>query len=160
MEIHSWSDAKRLGLDKYFTGRACKHGHIAMRYTSTGTCQDCIRASKGVLPKGVERARYAVPSDLVPAWVVVHPLTRQAVHEMCDLFILAKYPDAILEQCGPAGKERNVSATHAQVGFLVPLEYKALAQARAHEMYKPHAARISPAHPFAPLPGAPSPEWR
>jgi len=33
--------AKQLGEKYYFTGRPCKHGHIAKRYTSKGICFEC-----------------------------------------------------------------------------------------------------------------------
>lgn len=36
-----YQEAKRLGLKKYSTGRACKKGHIVERYTSTRTCTRC-----------------------------------------------------------------------------------------------------------------------
>lgn len=38
------ADAKRLGITTYFTGVACKRGHVAPRFTSSATCCEC-RAS-------------------------------------------------------------------------------------------------------------------
>jgi len=35
------SEAKRLGLTRYYTGKPCKHGHIAERLTSCGRCCEC-----------------------------------------------------------------------------------------------------------------------
>jgi hypothetical protein len=35
------ADAKALGLKRYFTGMPCKHGHIADRLVSNGTCMNC-----------------------------------------------------------------------------------------------------------------------
>lgn len=35
--------AKELGAKYYFTGRPCKHGHIAKRATVSGSCYDCLR---------------------------------------------------------------------------------------------------------------------
>jgi hypothetical protein len=37
------SEAKALGLVRYTTGRACKHGHVGDRNTSDGVCLDCSR---------------------------------------------------------------------------------------------------------------------
>lgn len=37
------SEAKGLGLKQYFTGKVCKHGHIAKRNTISGTCVECQR---------------------------------------------------------------------------------------------------------------------
>ena len=38
--------AKQLGLATYFTGKPCKHGHIAERGVDNGTCRDCSRIGK------------------------------------------------------------------------------------------------------------------
>lgn len=36
--------AKSSGESRYFTGKPCKHGHIAQRVTASRTCIECIRA--------------------------------------------------------------------------------------------------------------------
>jgi 5-methylcytosine-specific restriction endonuclease McrA len=36
------AEAKALGYTRYFTGNSCKHGHTAERYTSNGSCIECI----------------------------------------------------------------------------------------------------------------------
>jgi hypothetical protein len=41
MEIITREDAHKSGRLYYFTGKPCKRGHIAQRYTSTGGCRDC-----------------------------------------------------------------------------------------------------------------------
>jgi 5-methylcytosine-specific restriction endonuclease McrA len=40
---NSRAEARALGLPRYFTGKLCKHGHIAERYTATYRCQVCDR---------------------------------------------------------------------------------------------------------------------
>ena len=40
MQIISCKDAKALGLKRYYTGKPCKHGHIAERHV-TGGCAVC-----------------------------------------------------------------------------------------------------------------------
>lgn len=35
--------ALEAGLTQYFTGRPCKHGHVAMRSSSSGTCVECAK---------------------------------------------------------------------------------------------------------------------
>jgi hypothetical protein len=42
-EIISRADAKSKGLSRYFTGRPCKHGHVALRKTVNGVCAECSR---------------------------------------------------------------------------------------------------------------------
>jgi hypothetical protein len=41
IEIISRKDAQEQGLDRYFTGKACKHGHTSQRYTSNAKCVEC-----------------------------------------------------------------------------------------------------------------------
>jgi hypothetical protein len=43
-EIISRSEAKAQGLKTYFTGKPCKHGHVAIRQTSNGSCRECSDA--------------------------------------------------------------------------------------------------------------------
>ncbi len=39
--IISRKDAKAYGLVRYFTGKPCKHGHVAERHTCNSSCVDC-----------------------------------------------------------------------------------------------------------------------
>lgn len=43
MKIVTRKDAINLGLPRYFTGRVCKHGHLAERHTINLTCCECNR---------------------------------------------------------------------------------------------------------------------
>lgn len=43
LEVISRKVAKARGLDRYFTGKACKHGHISERHTASGVCVECQR---------------------------------------------------------------------------------------------------------------------
>jgi|SRR5690349_10328282 len=46
MQIISRKEAKVQGLKHYFTGVACKRGHVNERYVSTGNCVDCLSIVK------------------------------------------------------------------------------------------------------------------
>lgn len=48
METMERTEAATRGLSKYFTGRPCKRGHVAHRYTYNGNCSKCasMRTSK------------------------------------------------------------------------------------------------------------------
>jgi hypothetical protein len=41
-KIISRAEAKRRGLNRYFTGKPCKHGHLGDRRTRNGECHQCI----------------------------------------------------------------------------------------------------------------------
>jgi hypothetical protein len=54
-EIISHKDALARGLTYYFTGKACKRGHVADRWASTRGCVKCVRQSRmGDQPKPVD----------------------------------------------------------------------------------------------------------
>lgn len=38
--------AKDRGLKRYFTGKPCKHGHVAERIVTTGQCVECVRVNE------------------------------------------------------------------------------------------------------------------
>ena len=44
MQIISRAEAKAKGLKRYFTGKPCKHGHVAERQVFNATCVKCERA--------------------------------------------------------------------------------------------------------------------
>lgn len=44
MEIITRAEAKARGLGRYFTGKPCKHGHVAERVTANGSCWPCSAA--------------------------------------------------------------------------------------------------------------------
>jgi len=43
----SQSEAQRLGVSQYFTGRSCKYGHVSPRQRSNGLCLKCHTLKQG-----------------------------------------------------------------------------------------------------------------
>lgn len=43
MNVISCKEAKAQGLTMYYTGKPCKHGHIAQRLVVNGTCYECVK---------------------------------------------------------------------------------------------------------------------
>lgn len=43
MEIIRRKDAIERGLDRYFTGKPCKRGHLCFRYVSSNGCSQCVK---------------------------------------------------------------------------------------------------------------------
>lgn len=43
MTPSSWSEARDAGVDRYFTGRPCKRGHVTHRRAVNGKCSECHR---------------------------------------------------------------------------------------------------------------------
>lgn len=61
-EIIARATAKAEGLSRYFTGVACKHGHLAERYTGNKTCCECANATANKT-KAKDRAKYSASSS-------------------------------------------------------------------------------------------------
>ena len=40
------SEAKALGAPQYFTGKPCKQGHLAPKFTCSGSCTECLAARR------------------------------------------------------------------------------------------------------------------
>lgn len=55
MEIISRSEAIKRGLPQYFTNLPCRNGHIAYRYTRSGSCSGCVAASNGPIEEIKQR---------------------------------------------------------------------------------------------------------
>jgi hypothetical protein len=86
--IISRTEARNLGLKRYFTGRPCRKGHIAERFVFTANCFQCAEelrwGRKGVDPasarataleRNSKSARLPVPQD-APDGAKYIPLTR------------------------------------------------------------------------------------
>lgn len=67
-KIISRSEAKSLGLKKYFTGKLCKHKHISPRAVANGTCIECAtiaRQTKTGLIHEIEAIKSMFGSKLI-----------------------------------------------------------------------------------------------
>jgi hypothetical protein len=51
MEIVSRAEAKKKGVNLYFTGKPCINGHTSERYTTNGTCFTCANKNHVNLEK-------------------------------------------------------------------------------------------------------------
>lgn len=65
MEILTRPEARARGLKTYYTGRICKNGHDAYRYTQSGTCSDCVKAANNVDVSVDMNARKAIKDQMV-----------------------------------------------------------------------------------------------
>src|ERR1700722_17436113 len=59
MQTITRAEAIAQGLSKYFTGLPCRNGHTAERYTTSGTCRECIR------PASTALATISTPGEIV-----------------------------------------------------------------------------------------------
>lgn len=57
MEIKTRKEAKMDGDKTYFTGEACKNGHLSHRYAANGACAQCVNGGKLRLDLGESTAK-------------------------------------------------------------------------------------------------------
>ena len=58
MQIITRQEAVQQGLSRYFTGKPCKHGHIAERMRSNGRCIVCLKSASKIWKKAnVDKSR-------------------------------------------------------------------------------------------------------
>ena len=43
MAVLTRKEALNQGEKKYYTGRPCKNGHYSLRYSVSGSCEQCVR---------------------------------------------------------------------------------------------------------------------
>lgn len=69
----SWAQAKAQGLPRYFTGVACRHGHVAVRDVSDRSCYEC-KLIKAAAWKKVHAAKHA---QINQTWAKANPEARK-----------------------------------------------------------------------------------
>lgn len=76
MKIISRLEAAKLGLKKFYTGKPCRHGHMAERYVSTQACLACLRGMDAI--------------DVVKLTFMVHPKDEATVREYVEAVAAAR----------------------------------------------------------------------
>lgn len=104
----SRSEAKSAGLPQYFTGKPCKQGHLAPKFTNNGSCAECL----------LKRRR-----EYMKRWAAENPeLKKQRAAEWYD-----KKRDEVIERVRAnyykdleksRQRARDYAATHAKEAVL------------------------------------------
>lgn len=56
-EVISRKEARALGLERYFTGKPCLHGHLSERKCESKTCLACVECKRRLSAIGMQRVR-------------------------------------------------------------------------------------------------------
>lgn len=92
MEIITRQEARQRGDKTYFTGVACKNGHVARRYVQSGTCSACIRASNSPVDDPNVEARSAAKSQLVQVKFRLFDVDLDVFKAAAYAMALARFP--------------------------------------------------------------------
>lgn len=75
-------EAIRLKLRHYNTGKPCKYGHVADRYTPSGACTECLKSQRATT--GMARGTLTLPA------LALHPDDFRAVMDLVDYLLQAR----------------------------------------------------------------------
>lgn len=142
MEISNRKMALALGVGQYFTGKPCLHGHVAARYTVSGTCVECLRGANAGRPMGSElRARATPGLDVNPAGAAaahqaseeaapvrlrVFPMDKPRLVEHVKLFTRLRYPELPDVAAPPLREVKQEAGTILYVVRLHPQDGEAM----------------------------------
>lgn len=92
MNIICRKDAKEKGIKTYFTGQPCKNGHVAYRYTQSGTCSECINGDHKRVADPEAAARRAARAELVQARFRLFDVDRDTFAASVWALAVMRYP--------------------------------------------------------------------
>ena len=91
MDIITRQEAKERGLIRYFTGKPCKHGHVAERFVANKGCMECMSAGlKEWRKANPERAR-----ELKTKWRKNNIIKHRESNRKCAQKRLANDPEGL-----------------------------------------------------------------
>jgi hypothetical protein len=91
-QLASRSDAQRVGENTYFTGVACKNGHISKRYTKSGTCAGCINGYATPEEVAAKEARKDAVANLVQVKIRCFDVDLEFIKAAAWAFGITRYP--------------------------------------------------------------------
>lgn len=114
------SIALKAGESKYFTGKPCKRGHVALRYTCSGKCVECgaLQASQWVLEnregsRAIKARWSAANPEKVKAARVAYRADKAADRERRAAYRLANHAKVAAQQS--AWYEKNKAEVKARM---------------------------------------------
>lgn len=122
MNIITRLEAHKAGLKHYFTGKPCKHGHVAQRYITTGNCFECAR--RFVL-ENRQQIHDARPEVMMLRQVIIPRQDCKTIlafiHGMMALRGLQPGPDPMVGHTGPGMTiEEAIAARERITGPALP----------------------------------------
>jgi hypothetical protein len=99
----SRADALATNSPKYFTGKPCRNAHVAARYTSSGTCQECVNPTKNIddtahEQQTAEQKQHAFNSRrealdaLVEVKIRIYPENLPQMRKLAGMILVARFP--------------------------------------------------------------------
>lgn len=101
MQIIERAEAKAKGLNTYFTGRPCRNGHNSYRYTTSGSCAECINGDRTAEYDPNKQARKDAKAQMVQVRVRIYDADRDNVATAAWALAAMRYPVLLLGDVDP-----------------------------------------------------------
>jgi hypothetical protein len=123
LESSPRQNAASVGLKKYNTGQACKHGHMADRYVESGACVDCVRKAAVSTYAGAATQRELIASRTAQIFLFTKLSGLPAIKMLVDAMIAERLPHVAFDAVNPSPYwQKQVSRETYQIKVRVPLE--------------------------------------
>lgn len=109
--IMSRKQAIAAGIKKFYNGKPCVNGHLAMRYTQSGSCEHCINPPRSEAAKAHDEKRRAERRELL--------LTQSMSFNYCVVFSPAALIPKVREFAISLG---TMTAPGIQDDFIFPMQ--------------------------------------
>ena len=142
MQILSRAEAKEQQKATYFTGQACKNGHVAYRYTQSGTCSACINGGRNKIVDPMVTARRDVKAQLVKVSLRAFESDRDNLAAAAWALAVMRYPVLTQGDVDPRLLPKDKAGGTALYSFYCPNEDLPQLREIAAGMLKAHKADV------------------
>lgn len=142
MQILSRAEARERLQSTYFTGQPCKHGHVAKRYTQSGTCSECINGDRNKKSDPMAAAKRDAKADLVKVRIRAFDEDRDALASSAWALVVMRYPMLQLGDVDPRHLAQDKAGGTGLYAFYCHSEDVPQLRAIADGMLKAHKADV------------------
>lgn len=154
MQIETRAAAAAAGRTQYFTGKPCKNGHLAARYTQSGTCSTCIadatRATRSRVTQAVAGNSYTAKRahvvELAEVRIRAYAGDAETVRGVAAAYCMARYPTLSREDVTIKAAPTDLAGGTALYRVRVPLEHAAAVRETANALLNARGASLSQFH--------------
>ncbi len=173
MQIVSRAAAAASGATQYFTGKPCKNGHTAYRYTQSGTCSTCISQATTRARRELDsaltidkQARREHVVDLAELRVRCYPEDVAQVRDTAAALCVAVYPTLTRDDVQVRAAPTDAAGGTMLYRVRVPLQHAQMVRDLANALLGVRRVDLGPFHAqqaasaAALVPAVPAaPEW-
>lgn len=138
------SEAVKLGLSKYNTGRPCRHGHVVDRYTQSGACSACVKNLTTVFAGRSAELRAEIARTTVRIYLYSQESGFTNVKKMVDDLVSNRCPNLPPDEVNPIPfrSKKKVGRLTYRIAVRVPISDVDIAYSMGKLMLEPEHVEI------------------